>query len=88
MLELKEPLEEREALKKIKAQNWKEEGLNEHGEKGLLNIKEKLNQMKEYLLRLGRLAEHSPRDYEEYELLLKPKGYSKYYDLKGGYNAG
>jgi hypothetical protein len=84
MLELKEPLEEREASKEIKAQNLKEEGLSHQDENRLLNQKDKLKKMKEYLLRLGRLAEHSPRDYEEYELLLKIKGYLKYYDYRGG----
>lgn len=83
MLEPKESLEEKEALKQKRAQKLKEEGLNEHGENHLLKQKDKLKQIECYLLKLAKLAEHSPRDYEEYELLLKPKDYLRCYDSRG-----
>lgn len=44
---------------------------------------QKLKQIERYLLKLANLAEHNPRDYEEYELLLKPKDNLSYYDLSG-----
>lgn len=83
MLELKEVLEKDDALKQERAQKLKEEELSRKSQEYLLNQKSKLKQIEQYLLKLARLAEHNPRDYEEYELLLKSKDYLRHYDLRG-----
>jgi hypothetical protein len=79
MLELKELLEEREALKQKRAQDLKEEGINEQKDDKLLKQKNKLKRMERYLLKLAKRAEYNPRYYEEYEQLLKRKVYMRYY---------
>ena len=80
MLERNEPLGEREALKQNRARRLEEERLDEHLDNNLLKQKNKLEEIERYLLKLANLAEHNPRDYEQYELLLKPKGYLRDYD--------
>ncbi|NVM44196.1 MAG: hypothetical protein HWN79_04700 [Candidatus Lokiarchaeota archaeon] len=79
MLELKELLEEREALRQEGAQKLKEEGLNEQKENLLLKQKNKLKRKKGYLLELAKRAEYNPRYYEEYEQLLRHKEYLRDY---------
>jgi len=80
MLEFKELLEEREALSQEGAQKLKEELLNEQKEDQLLQQKNKLKRIKGYLLELAKRAEHNPRDFEEYEQLLRNKEFlNEYY---------
>lgn len=75
MLELKELLEEREALRQEEAQKLKEEGLKEQKENQL----HKQKRIKGYLLKLAKRGEYNPRYYEEYEQLLRRKEYLKDY---------
>jgi len=80
MLELKELLEEREALSQEGAQKLKEESLNEQKEDQLLQQKNKLKRIKGYLLELAKRAEYNPRYFEEYEQLLRNKEFlNEYY---------
>ncbi len=79
MLERNKQLGEREALKQKRARRLEEERLDEHLDNNLLKQKNKLEEIERYLLKLAKLAEHNPRDYEQYELLLKPKGYLRDY---------
>jgi len=72
MLELKEVLEEREALNQESAHKLKEEGLNEQ------KVKKSLKRKERRLLKLVKKAEYNPRYYEEYEQLLKRKKYLKH----------
>jgi sugar (pentulose or hexulose) kinase len=80
MLERNVPLGKREALKQKRAQELEQERLDEHLDNNLIKQKNKLEEIERYLLKLAKLAEHNPRDYEQYELLLKPKGYLRDYD--------
>jgi hypothetical protein len=79
MLELKELLEEREALKQERAQKLMEEALNEQKDDKLLKQKNKLKRMEHYLQELAKRAEYNPRYYEEYEQLLRRNEYLKDY---------
>ena len=79
MLELKELLEEREALKQERAQKLMEEALNEQKDDKLLKQKNKLKRMEHFLQELAKRAEYNPRYYEEYEQLLRHKEYQRDY---------
>ena len=72
MLEIKEVLEEREALKQERAHELKEEGLKDQKDNKSLKRKERR------LLELAKKAEYNPRYYEEYEQLLRRKKYLKH----------
>ena len=72
MLEIKEMLEEREALKQERAHELKEEGLKDQKDNKSLKRKERR------LLELAKKAEYNPRYYEEYEQLLRRKKYLKH----------
>ena len=72
MLELKELLEEKEALNQERAHKLKEEGLNEQ------KVKKSLKRKERRLLKLVKKAEYNPRYYEEYEQLLRRKKYLKH----------
>ena len=72
MLEIKEVLEEREALKQERAHELKEEGLKDQKDNKSLKRKERR------LLELAKKAECNPRYYEEYEQLLRRKKYLKH----------
>ena len=71
MLELKELLEEKEALNQERAHKLKEEGLNEQKDGKLLKRKDRR------LLELVKKAEYNPRYHEEYEQLLIRKDYQR-----------
>jgi len=79
LLELKELLEDREALKQERAQKLKEEGLSEHRDNKLLKQKYELKRKDRNLLDFVKRAEFNPRYFEEYEQLLRRKEFLRDY---------